>query len=101
MQETEFIYTPGTLGVSAFTGTGTEFNNVATGLAKVWQMVQDYLSGSEHRVANLMYISTTGSLTALFSNGTTATIYGARFHGEISSYDAGCQLLERIVQEGF
>ncbi len=100
MQGSVFIYTAGGLAVSSFTGTGTEFNNVAAGLAWVWQVVQDYLSGSEQRVANLMYISTTGSLTALFSNGTTATIYGARFHGEISSHDAGCKLLERIMQEG-
>ena len=100
MQGSVFIYTAGGLAVSSFTGTGTEFNNVAAGLAKVWQMVQDYLSGSEHRVANLMYISTTGSLTALFSNGTTATIYGARFHGEISSYDAGSLLLHRIMEAG-
>lgn len=100
MQGSVFIYTASGLAVSAFTGTGTEFNNVAAGLAKVWQMVGEYLSNSEQRVANLMYISATGSLTALFSNGTTATIYGARFHGDISSYDAGCQLLERIVQAG-
>ena len=100
MQGSVFIYTAGGLAVSSFTGTGTEFNNVAAGLAKVWQMVGEYFSGSEQRVANLMYISTTGSLTALLSNGTAVTIYGARFHGEISSYDAGCQLLERIVQEG-
>ena len=99
MQGSVFIYTAGGLAVSSFTGTGTEFNNVAAGLAKVWQMVGDYFSGSGQRVANLMYISTTGSLTALLSNGTAVTIYGARFHGEISSYDAGCQLLERIVQE--
>lgn len=100
MQGSVFIYTAGGLAVSSFTGTGTEFNNVAAGLAKVWQMVGDYFSGSQQRVANLMYISTTGSLTALLSNGTAVTIYGARFHGEISSYDAGCQLLERIMQEG-
>ena len=100
MQGSVFIYTAGGLAVSSFTGTGTEFNNVAAGLAKVWQMVGEYFSGSEQRVANLMYISTTGSLTALLSTGTAVTIYGARFHGEISSYDAGCQLLERIVQEG-
>ena len=101
MQGSVFIYTAGGLAVSAFTGTGTEFNNVAAGLARPWHVVQDYLSGSEHQVVNLMYISTTGSLTALFSNGTTATIYGARFHGEISAHDAGCKLLERIMQEGF
>ena len=100
MQGSVFIYTAGGLAVSSFTGTGTEFNNVAAGLAKVWQMVGEYFSGSGQRVANLMYISTTGSLTALLSNGTAVTIYGARFHGEISSYDAGCQLLERIVQDG-
>ena len=100
MQGSVFIYTAGGLAVSSFTGTGTEFNNVAAGLAKVWQMVGEYFSGSQQRVANLMYISTTGSLTALLSNGTAVTIYGARFHGEISSYDAGCQLLERIVQDG-
>ena len=100
MQGSVFIYTAGGLAVSSFTGTGTEFNNVAAGLAKVWQMVGEYFSGSQLRVANLMYISTTGSLTALLSNGTAVTIYGARFHGEISSYDAGCQLLERIVQDG-
>ena len=100
MQGSVFIHTAGCLAVSSFTGTGTEFNNVAAGLAWVWQVVRDYLSGSDLELANLMYISTTGSLTALFSNGTTATIYGARFHGEISSHDAGCKLLERLMQEG-
>ena len=100
MQGSVFIYTAGGLAVSSFTGTGTEFNNVAAGLAWVWQVATDYLSGSEQGIKNLMYISTTGSLTALLSNGTTATIYGARFHGEISSHDAGCKLLECLMQKG-
>lgn len=98
MQGSVFIRTVKGLCVSSFTGTDTEFNNVAAGLAKVWDMVGKELAGSSLELANLMYISTTGSLTALLSNGSSYGLYGARFHGEISSYDAGSQLLECIRQ---
>lgn len=94
MQSSVFIRTVKGLCVSFFTGTDTEFNNVATGLAKVWDMVAKELAGSSLELSNLMYISTTGSLTATLSNGSSYGFCGARFHGEISSYDAGSQLLE-------
>ena len=98
MSGSVFIYTTAGLCVSSFTGTDTEFNNVATGLAKVWDMVSKELAGSSLELANLMYISTTGSLTALLSNGSSYSICGARFHGEISSYDAGSLLLDKTRQ---
>lgn len=100
MQGSVFIYTAKGLCVSSFTGTDTEFNNVAAGLAKVWEMVSITLAGSSQELANIMYISTTGSLSAVLSNGSSYGICGARFHGEISSYDAGSQLLDKIHQEG-
>ena len=98
MQGSVFIYTPEGLCVYPFTGTDTEFNNVATGLAKVWDMVSKGLAGSSLELANLMYISATGALTAMLSNGSTYGLCGARFHGEISSYDAGSLLLYKIRQ---
>lgn len=98
MQGSVFIYTTKGLCVSSFTGTGTEFNNVAAGLAKVWDMVAKELAGSSLELSNLMYISTTGSLSAVLSNGSSYGLAGARFHGEISSYDAGAQLLDVIRQ---
>ena len=99
MQETVFIHTAGSLGVSAFTGTGTEFNNIAAGLSKVFAMLNKEFAGTAREVVSLMYISATGSLTAKLANGSIPAIYGARFHGEISAYEAGCQLLERVQQE--
>ena len=96
MQNSVFLYTAGGLGVSSFTGTGTEFNNVSAGLAKVWDMVNKGLVGSSQELANLMYCSADGTLVAKLSNGSTYTTYGARFHGEISSYNAGAELLECI-----
>lgn len=99
MQETEFIYTPGTLGVSAFTGTGTEFNNVAAGLSKVFTMLNEELAGTAREVLGLIYISATGSLTAKLANGSMPAISGARLNGEISAHHAGSQLLE-CVQQG-
>lgn len=98
MQGSVFIYTAKGLCVSSFTGTGTEFNNVAAGLAKVWDMVSKELAGSPLELSNLMYLSATGSLTAVLSNGSSYGICGARFHGEISSYDAGSQLLDKTRQ---
>ena len=98
MQGSVFIRTTKGLCVSSFTGTDTEFYNVAAGLAKVWDMVSKELAGSPHELSNLMYISTTGSLSAVLSNGSSYGLAGARFHGEISSYDVGTQLLECIRQ---
>lgn len=98
MQGSVFILTAGGFHVSSFTGTGTEFINVSSGLSKVWQMANKEFAGSPQELVNLMYISTTGSLTAKLSNGSMPTIYGVRFHGEISSYDAGTQLVECIRQ---
>lgn len=96
MQGSVFIYTSAGLCVSSFTGTGTEFNNVAAGLAKVWDMVNKELACSSLELSNLMYISTTGSLSAVLSNGSSYGFAGARFHGEISSYDSGSLLLDKI-----
>lgn len=96
MQNSVFLYTERGLGVSSFTGTGTEFNNVSAGLAKVWEMVSKEFAGSSQELVNLMYCSADGTLVARFSNGKTYTTHGARFHGEISSQDAGLELLECI-----
>lgn len=99
MQETEFIYTPGTLGVSAFTGTGTEFNKIAAGLSKVFNKLNKEFAGTDREVLGLIYISATGSLTAKLANGSMPAISGARLNGEISAHHAGCQLLECVQQE--
>lgn len=98
MQGSVFILTAGGFHVSSFTGTGTEFINVSSGLSKVWQMVNKEFAGSPQELVNLMYINVTGSLTAKLANGSTPTIYGCRFHGELSSLDAGTKLLECIRQ---
>lgn len=98
MQSYVFIYTAGGLHVSSFTGTGTEFINVSSGLSKVWQMVNKEFAGTPQELVNLMYISATGSLTAKLTNQSMPTIYGVRFHGEITAYDAGTKLLECIRQ---
>lgn len=100
MQETEFIYTQGTLGVSAFTGTSTDFNNVAAGLAKIFTMLNEEFAGTAREVLGLIYISTTGSLTAKLANGSMLAIYVDRLNGEISAHHAGRQLLECLMQEG-
>lgn len=98
MQGSVFILTAGGFHVSSFTGTGTEFINVSSGLSKVWQMANKEFTGSPQELVNLMYISTTGSLTAKLANQSIPTIYGVRFHGELSSLDAGTQLVECIRQ---
>lgn len=99
MQESIFIYTASGLGVSSYTGIGTEFSSVSAGLAKVWQMVSQDIAGSAQELSSLMYNSTTGSLAAVLSNGSSYGICGARFHGEISSCDAGSQLSEKIRKQ--
>ena len=99
MQETTFIYTPGTLGVSAFTGTGTDFNNIAAGLAKVFTMLNKEFAGTAREVLGLIYISATGSLTAKLANGSMLAICVDRLNGEISAHHAGRQLLECMQQE--
>lgn len=99
MQNSVFLYTAGSLCVSSFTGTATEFNNVSAGLSKVWDMVAKELAGSSHELSNLMYCSADGTLVARLSNGSCYSLAGARFHGEISSYDAGFQLLENLRKE--
>ncbi len=96
MQNGFFMYTGNSLGVSYFTGTGTEFNNVAAGLAKVWDMVAKELAVGTQEIVSLMYWSAEGKLVANLTSNISYTIYGARFHGEISSYDTGLELLERI-----
>lgn len=96
MQNSVFLYTARGLGVSSFTGTATEFNNVSAGLTKVWQMVTMELVGSSQELVHLMYCSADGTLIAKLSNGNTCTTYGARFHGEISSYDAAVEIIEHI-----
>lgn len=101
MDSCVFLYTAGSLGVSNFTGTATEFDTCRAGLAQVWEMVHKDVVASEQELVNLMYSSATGSLTAKFSNGHTFTIHGARFHGVVSSHDTGSQLLECIHQLGF
>lgn len=98
MQGSVFVYTAGSLCVSSFTGSGTEFNNVSAGLAKVWQMVSQELAGSSLDLASLMYCSADGTIIAKLSNGSTYSLCGARFHGEISSYDAGAQFVDKIRQ---
>lgn len=98
MQSSVFVYTVKGLCVSSFTGTGTEFNNVSAGLANVWQMVSMELVGASQELANIMYISSTGTLIATLSNGYSHSICGARFHGEISAYDSAVQLIDKIRQ---
>lgn len=101
MDSCVFIYTAGSLGVSSFTGTASEFDTCRDGLALVWEMVHKDTAESGQELVNLMYNSATGSLTAKFSNGHIFTIHGARFHGMVSSTDAGMELLECIHQLGF
>ena len=96
-----FLYTAGSLGVSSFTGTATEFDNIRAGLAKVWETVNKGIASSGKELVNLMYCSATGSLTARLSSGSAHTVYGARFHGEISTNDACLQLLESVCQLDF
>lgn len=99
MQDSVFVYTAGSLCVSSFTGTGTEFNNVSVGLATVSQIISKGIAGSPLHLVNLLYCNVDGSLTAKLSDNGTYTIYGARFHGELSSHDAGAQLLEKIRKQ--
>lgn len=96
MQDSVFMYTGRGLGVSSFTGTGTEFNNISAGLTKVWEMLAPEVANFGLELVHLLYNSATGSLGAKLSNKATYTIDGARFHGELTSYAVGCELLECI-----
>lgn len=99
MQSSVFVYTAGSVCVSSFTGTGQEFYNVSAGLSTVWQMVSTGIAGAPLHLSNLLYCGVDGSLTAKLSDNSTYTIYGARFHGELSSQDAGSLLLEKIRKQ--
>lgn len=98
MQGSVFLYNGSDLSVFSFTGTGADFINISAGLSRTWQQVKEEVAKLGLGLNSLMYISTTGSVTATLSNGSTPVIYGARFHGELSSLDAGTKLLECIRQ---
>ena len=99
MQQSFFFYTEGHLCVSSYTGTGTEFANVSAGLAKVWELVSTALAGVSQEVTSLFYFCAEGKLVANLTSNISYTIYGARFHGEISSHDAGSRLVGLIQQD--
>ena len=100
MQSSSFVYNGSSLGVVSFSGTGTEFINISAGLSKVWQMVSQRVAQLDRELASLQYSPVEGDLRAKLTNGVTYHVNGVRFHGELSSYDAGCKVLECITRLG-
>lgn len=99
MQGGIFFYAEGSLYVSAFTGTDTEFNNVATGLATVWDMVNKILEKSTQEVISLIYCPVESKLVANLTSHISYTVFRARLDGEEPSCDAGSRLANAIQQD--
>lgn len=99
MQSGILFYAEGSLYASSFTGTDTEFNNVAAGLVKVWDMVNKVLENSTQEVISLIYWTVEDKLAANLTSHISYTIFGARLDSEESSLDAGSKLANAIQQD--